>query len=265
MKRKKTVTEKTLAANRRNAKRSTGPRTQRGKAFSRFNAVRTGLFARHVVIPVCDGDESKEEFARLLAAVWQEFHPEGILEDFCVMQIAECMWRFRRAIRAERGSARNAPVYKKPPSGWDLAESTGDRLSILENAQKEIKTTGTLSPEVYAAVLPLLTMLNPVEPETEESNGPPVPKINRRFLSSLKSTIQEERMCFRSLCDEGDEMADDYYAERALPPEPAMSKILRYETAAQKKLDWALERLLESQQRRGKAREQVSAQVSSRP
>jgi len=44
---KKTVTEKALAANRRNAKRSTGPRTERGKNISRFNAVTTGLFAEH--------------------------------------------------------------------------------------------------------------------------------------------------------------------------------------------------------------------------
>ena len=61
------LSSKKLAANRRNAKRSTGPRTERGKKASRFNAVRTGLFAKHVVIPVCDGDRSGEQFDKLLA------------------------------------------------------------------------------------------------------------------------------------------------------------------------------------------------------
>ena len=54
----KTVTEKTLAANRLNAKRSTGPRTERGKNTSKFNAVKAGLFAKQVVIPLCDGEGS---------------------------------------------------------------------------------------------------------------------------------------------------------------------------------------------------------------
>lgn len=39
------TSEKRLAANRRNAQRSTGPRTQDGKARSRLNAVKHGLAA----------------------------------------------------------------------------------------------------------------------------------------------------------------------------------------------------------------------------
>ena len=54
----KMVTERKLAANRLNAKRSTGPRTDRGKNTSKFNAAITGLFAKHVVIPLCDGEGS---------------------------------------------------------------------------------------------------------------------------------------------------------------------------------------------------------------
>ena len=73
----KTVTEKKLAANRLNAKRSTGPRTEIGKNTSRFNAVVLGLFAKEVVIPLCDGEEGEEQFARLLADLEQQFEPDG--------------------------------------------------------------------------------------------------------------------------------------------------------------------------------------------
>ena len=47
----KTVTPRKIEANRKNAKRSTGPRTERGKSIAKFNAVTLGLFAKHVVIP----------------------------------------------------------------------------------------------------------------------------------------------------------------------------------------------------------------------
>jgi hypothetical protein len=41
-----TVTPASLEARRRNAKKSTGPRTARGKAQSRLNALRTGEHSR---------------------------------------------------------------------------------------------------------------------------------------------------------------------------------------------------------------------------
>jgi hypothetical protein len=262
MKIKKTVTEKRLAANRRNAKRSTGPRTQPGKDFSKFNAVRTGLFAKHVVIPVCDGDRSGEEFTELFADLRQEFHPEGTLEDFCVVQIAECMWRFRRATRAQKGSAQNARLNRRPPDGGELSRSAFHQLIILKDAQEEIKTTGTLSPAVYADVSPQLPLLRMVGQndmaQAEEAKGPPEPAIDDFFLFSLKSEIDMRSDTVDFLVSTGDEMVENHFAECALPPEQAMNKILRYENAAQKKFDWALQRLLESQQRRRAALAAVS-------
>jgi hypothetical protein len=69
----KTVTPMKLEANRKNAKRSTGPRTERGKSIARFNAVTRGLFAKHVIIPICDGDQAGKEFQSLLDGLHQDW------------------------------------------------------------------------------------------------------------------------------------------------------------------------------------------------
>lgn len=109
MRRVTTITDKKLAANRKNAKRSTGPRTESGKSNSKFNAVTTGLFAKHVVIPGCaidrdnDGRSAEEQFKTLLEGLEQEYQPEGPSGHFCVAQMAECMWKQRRVGRSESG------------------------------------------------------------------------------------------------------------------------------------------------------------------
>jgi hypothetical protein len=52
----KAVSDAKLAANRANALKSCGPRTPEGKAISRLNAVKHGLYAETVVIPGEDGE-----------------------------------------------------------------------------------------------------------------------------------------------------------------------------------------------------------------
>jgi hypothetical protein len=68
----KTVTARKIEANRRNAKCSTGPRTERGKGNSKFNAVTLGLFAKHVAIPMCDGYKPERDFQSLLDNLHQD-------------------------------------------------------------------------------------------------------------------------------------------------------------------------------------------------
>jgi hypothetical protein len=120
VKRRKTVTQKKIDANRRNARRSTGPRTERGKCNSRFNALTLGLFAKHVVIPVCDGYKPERDFQSLLDSLHQDFQPVGFYEEWLVVKIAECMWRLRRATRCESGSVREATIHPVFPAGSPL-------------------------------------------------------------------------------------------------------------------------------------------------
>lgn len=154
----KSVTSRKLEANRRNAKRSTGPRTERGRHIAKFNAVTLGLFAKHVVIPVFDGYNAEEDFQSLLDGLHQDFQPTGFYEEWLVVKIAECMWRLRRATRCESGAVREAAI-------WDHCDDTDSdevitrlatKLRLLDQAEKELRDSGTLSRKIYEQVAPLV-------------------------------------------------------------------------------------------------------------
>jgi len=92
------ATKRQILANRGNAKKSTGPRTGRGKALASMNALKHGLTAKKLLIP----GESAEEFEALLAELYQEHHPQTASERQLVDFIAALQWRLRRAASFER-------------------------------------------------------------------------------------------------------------------------------------------------------------------
>ena len=81
-----------LNANRLNAQRSTGPRTEAGKAASRFNALKFGAEARSLVLP----NEDPAELALLAIEYHQQFNPVGPLEDYLVQTLVQADWMRRR-------------------------------------------------------------------------------------------------------------------------------------------------------------------------
>ncbi len=93
------TTQKQIEANRRNSRRSPGPRTRTGKAESKMNAMKHGLLAEQVAVR----GEDPVEFAGVLESLIDEFQPQGPLEEQLVERVAACMWRLRRLYRIEAG------------------------------------------------------------------------------------------------------------------------------------------------------------------
>jgi hypothetical protein len=84
-------------ANRLNALKSTGPRTEEGKRASRRNAVRHGLTAETVI----DGLEDSEDYRAFEAAIIADYDAETAVERELVLRLASLLWRLRRIIAIE--------------------------------------------------------------------------------------------------------------------------------------------------------------------
>src|SRR5580658_7334361 len=86
------ISGKQLAANRENAKKSTGPKSEESKKIVSQNALRHGLTGQVTLMP----DEDREAHDKFCAAIVESLAPEGALEIQLAQSIAEDNWRMNR-------------------------------------------------------------------------------------------------------------------------------------------------------------------------
>jgi len=91
------ASDRQIAANKRNAQKSTGPKTPEGRAAVRLNGVKHGLTAATLVLP----GESQADFESLLDSFESEHHPTTPTEEALVRQMAMSQWRLRRLYHVE--------------------------------------------------------------------------------------------------------------------------------------------------------------------
>jgi hypothetical protein len=95
----KIVSDNKVRANRRNAKKSTGPRTFLGKEKVSGNALTHGLTAeKHVII-----GESINEFNTFKDSMLKVYSPLGAYEEEIFIKLVELLWRLRRVGVVETG------------------------------------------------------------------------------------------------------------------------------------------------------------------
>ena len=114
-----------IEANRRNALRSTGPQTDEGKQRASQNAVRHGLTAETVIVPLEDADD----YQAFEQAVTADYDGETAVERELVLRLASLLWRLRRATSVETGLLRIAhdPAMDRDPT-QETEENQGARL-----------------------------------------------------------------------------------------------------------------------------------------
>jgi len=89
------VSEARVLANRLNAQKSTGPRTNQGKAVASQNSVKHGLLAERDVIT----SESQTDFDLYRQQLLDELNPLSPMESILAERIVTLSWRLKRVCR----------------------------------------------------------------------------------------------------------------------------------------------------------------------
>jgi hypothetical protein len=273
-----------IRANRKNAKKSTGPQTMKGKHQASRNSLKHGLLSQAVVIDAGDGTESREEFSALLDQLHDDLHPQGALEGMLVERIAVCYWRSLRAIKAEVGNIRNNTDW----AGKDATERN-QFLKLLETHPLHAPTIKSLRNAIghlqrgieqieYERVIDEPTQENlrgcvygEDEDEWKRNYTEMFCQITRandwkdsrcKYAKEARANVIAEWRYLigryeTKLAEMEQEAAQrlQFLTERllsrgALPDENAMDKILRYETTIERQLYKAIHELERLQQRR---------------
>jgi hypothetical protein len=139
-----------LKANRENAKKSTGPRTPRGKAHSRRNSLKHGLSATHGNHFLLQ-NENGSDYQELLEGLRADWQPVGDAEELEVQRIAESQWRLERAKRFETAINHRAV---RDSVRQELAEQYNYCSQRDKGEEKFILSLQKLSDEIDAADQP---------------------------------------------------------------------------------------------------------------
>ena len=262
-----TVSQRKLNANRQNAKKSTGPRTSRGKAYSRKNAIKHGLFTG------IDSDfallgEFREEYDQLLNDLHKQFDPIGRAEELEVERIRGCWWKFQRVWRYEN-SENHRSVFREVGELEQLEKSCRKREEEVEaivlGLQKmidELLDAAEVPPDLKDRFF-VLTLKNEQGWKLFEEIAEGI--LKKTDSDPVVTACLSTPECRRSLAISTLRVARAAYEEERrstplkmkftlsphiIPNGDALDKILRYDTTIDRSLDRALNRLERLQRRR---------------
>jgi hypothetical protein len=138
------LTPHRLAANRRNAARSTGPRTAVGKARVARNAIKHGYFAAQDRWT----EDERREFEEMLAGLREDFRPRDAMENACVATIAEAYVRMAAMLRYENLAALKYHRQCERQIDALIAAADADEAARLVAQREQLRRAGLWGPTI---------------------------------------------------------------------------------------------------------------------
>jgi hypothetical protein len=162
----KPVSARKVEANRRNAQRSTGPRTVQGKANSARNSLVHGFFARKL-FNSGQGTEERRQYEELGACLKDHYQPIGFVEELLVEQIFAELVRQSCLLRYEQQAFSNGQAFLAAADKILRYQSTQNRhlaqlMKELERLQEKRQGSGQSEPSGPDCDYPPAESVDPV-------------------------------------------------------------------------------------------------------
>jgi hypothetical protein len=159
-------------ANRRNARKSTGPITPEGKQRSRCNAIRHGLTAETVIGAL----EDAEDYQAFEATIVADYDAQSAVERELVLRLASLLWRLRRATTIETGL-----------------------FEIQANHLREFRQARQIFPATREVVYAMFGQANPISHDRDPAAHDIT--TQKEALTRSETTIVELTRCFLRLAN----------------------------------------------------------------
>jgi hypothetical protein len=138
------LTQRRIEANRRNAARSCGPRTPEGKARVARNAVKHGFFvAQERWTPT-----QHRDFEGTLAGLRDEFRPQGVMEEACVLTMAQSYVRMAAMLRYENIAALKYHQQRDRELNERIAAANAAEATQLQAQREKLRRAGLWRPTI---------------------------------------------------------------------------------------------------------------------
>jgi hypothetical protein len=160
------ATVRQIEANRRNAQKSTGPRTTEGKAAVRLNALKHGVFAEEPVIL----GEDPDAFHAIRQAFLERFQPAGAEEEILVFNLIRNAWLLERFAAVELDIWDDILEVSDPKCNTPLSRGHNLSYTQLKHLQRRLDSAH----RNYRRDLELLVKLQ--KGRSSPSPAPPEPK-----------------------------------------------------------------------------------------
>jgi hypothetical protein len=135
------ITIKQLEANRRNALKSTGPKTPKGKALVARNPIKHGLLSKEVLLR----GEDETALVELGKRLRHQLAPVGELELLLVDRIIAAAWRLMRILRIEREMMDHEVADKEKDRRVFSSRKQLDPVTLWDALESDFQYRDTLS------------------------------------------------------------------------------------------------------------------------
>jgi hypothetical protein len=155
-----------IDANRRNAQKSTGPKSPQGKAASSLNALKTGIHSETAVLPC----EDRAAHDALVASYYQRFRPTLPEVRVYVDELIRCEWTLLRLRRTE--SELNAYIHENcfhPDPDFPLGQPAAIDPKVFSSLQWRVNSVRKARKEALACLRDLRENPIPDSPPASEA------------------------------------------------------------------------------------------------